>query len=237
MSHECIQLASWCRVRLDSTYLIELASLAGKSSWQRVQLDLPATLYREGQNFGGGFHPPTFVQKLGFFSAWYTYALQRLSSVISTSSNGIETAWRRRQIIMRGKTSKVKFTRNFIADYLVPMPVFRAQRWTRTSANTTEFSWGLSFSSGKMSVQLTVCLTIGVWGILLRHAIRMIPPKKTAGHYILSGTTVTQEILIAMSYNEDKTFYARTLRFIVLNIRDICKTKQSKYWRQNSEDG
>ena len=32
------------RVQLDSTYLIELASLAGKSSSQRVQLDLPATL-------------------------------------------------------------------------------------------------------------------------------------------------------------------------------------------------
>jgi chitin synthase len=46
------------------------------------------------------------------------------------------------------------------------------------------------------------------------------------------------EILIAVtSYNEDKTLYARTLHGVMLNIRDICRTKQSKYWRQDSEDG
>lgn len=46
------------------------------------------------------------------------------------------------------------------------------------------------------------------------------------------------EILIAVtSYNEDKTLYARTLHGVMLNIRDICKTRQSKYWRQDSEDG
>jgi chitin synthase len=46
------------------------------------------------------------------------------------------------------------------------------------------------------------------------------------------------ELLIAVtSYNEDKTLYARTLHGVMLNIRDICRTKQSKYWRQDSEDG
>lgn len=46
------------------------------------------------------------------------------------------------------------------------------------------------------------------------------------------------EILIAVtSYNEDKTLYARTLHGVMLNIRDICKTKQSKFWRQDSEGG
>jgi chitin synthase len=46
------------------------------------------------------------------------------------------------------------------------------------------------------------------------------------------------ELLIAVtSYNEDKTLYARTLHGVMLNIRDICKTKQSKYWRKHAEEG
>lgn len=46
------------------------------------------------------------------------------------------------------------------------------------------------------------------------------------------------EILIAVtSYNEDKTLYARTLHGVMLNIRDICRTKQSKFWRRHAEEG
>lgn len=46
------------------------------------------------------------------------------------------------------------------------------------------------------------------------------------------------ELLIAVtSYNEDKTLYARTLHGVMLNIRDICKTKSSKYWRRSAEEG
>ena len=46
------------------------------------------------------------------------------------------------------------------------------------------------------------------------------------------------EILIAVtSYNEDKTLYARTLHGLMLNIRDICRTKQSKFWRRHAEEG
>ena len=46
------------------------------------------------------------------------------------------------------------------------------------------------------------------------------------------------EILIAVtSYNEDKTLYARTLHGLMLNIRDICRTKQSKFWRKHTEEG
>ncbi|KAF8655299.1 hypothetical protein AX16_003197 [Volvariella volvacea WC 439] len=46
------------------------------------------------------------------------------------------------------------------------------------------------------------------------------------------------DILIAVtSYNEDKTLYARTLHGVMLNIRDICKTRQSKYWRRHAEEG
>ena len=65
------------------------------------------------------------------------------------------------------------------------------------------------------------------------------------------------ELLIAVtSYNEDKILYgevllnigeasmliqvwvsARTLHGVMLNIRDICKNKSSKYWRTNTEGG
>ena len=46
------------------------------------------------------------------------------------------------------------------------------------------------------------------------------------------------EILVAVtSYNEDKTLYARTLHGVMLNIRDICRTKQSKFWRKHAEEG
>jgi chitin synthase len=46
------------------------------------------------------------------------------------------------------------------------------------------------------------------------------------------------ELLIAVtSYNEDKALYARTLHCVMLNIRDICKTKQSKYWQNIAEEG
>ena len=46
------------------------------------------------------------------------------------------------------------------------------------------------------------------------------------------------ELLIAVtSYNEDKTLYARTLHGVMLNIRDIVKTKSSKYWRGSTEAG
>lgn len=46
------------------------------------------------------------------------------------------------------------------------------------------------------------------------------------------------ELLIAVtSYNEDKILYARTLHGVMLNIRDICKTKQSKYWKRSAEEG
>jgi chitin synthase len=46
------------------------------------------------------------------------------------------------------------------------------------------------------------------------------------------------ELLIAItSYNEDKELYSRTLHGVMLNIRDICKTKASKYWRRSAEEG
>jgi hypothetical protein len=63
-------------------------------------------------------------------------------SVVSTSSNGIDSAWRRRQTIKRGVTRKVKLTHgNFIAEYPVPTPILSAVENKWKNVNTTEFSY------------------------------------------------------------------------------------------------
>lgn len=65
----------------------------------------------------------------------------RPSSVMSQSTNGVETAWRRRQTIKRGVTRKVKLTNgNFITEYPVPTPVHSAIESKYAMTSTTEFS-------------------------------------------------------------------------------------------------
>ena len=63
-------------------------------------------------------------------------------SVASSMSNGVESAWRRRQTIRRGVKKTVKLTNgNFITEYPVPTPVYSAveDKW-KTDVRTTEFS-------------------------------------------------------------------------------------------------
>lgn len=60
---------------------------------------------------------------------------------MSTSSVGVDSAWRRRQTIKRGVTRKVKLTSgNFITEYAVPTPVHSAIEAKYAATNTTEFS-------------------------------------------------------------------------------------------------
>ena len=60
---------------------------------------------------------------------------------MSSSSNGVDTAWRRRQTVKRGVTKKVKLTNgNFITEYPVPTPVYSAIEAKYSQTNTTEFS-------------------------------------------------------------------------------------------------
>jgi chitin synthase len=69
------------------------------------------------------------------------YAITRPESVLSTSTTGVESAWRRRQTIKRGVTRKVKLTQgNFIAEYPVPTPVYSAIEAKWSATKTTEFS-------------------------------------------------------------------------------------------------
>ncbi|KDR83783.1 hypothetical protein GALMADRAFT_236148 [Galerina marginata CBS 339.88] len=168
-----------------------------------------------GQTFSGGFYPPAPVDPTSFGDP---YRIGRPDSVVSTSTNGVDNAWRRRQTIKRGVTRKVKLTNgNFIAEYPVPTPVYSAiePRWSST--NTTEFSH-------------------------MRYTAATCDPDEFTEENGWSLRTKMYnrdtELLIAVtSYNEDKTLYARTLHGVMLNIRDICKTKQSKFWRKQAEDG
>lgn len=65
----------------------------------------------------------------------------RPMSTMSSSTNGVDSAWRRRQTIKRGVTRKVKLTNgNFIAEYPVPTPVHSAIEPRYRQTNTTEFT-------------------------------------------------------------------------------------------------
>ncbi|KAF8724402.1 hypothetical protein AX14_008855 [Amanita brunnescens Koide BX004] len=144
-----------------------------------------------------------------------TFAKSRLhhqGSVDSTSS------WDRRQKISRGITRKVKLTRgNFITEYPVPTAIRNAIEKQYLSKSTTEFT--------HMRYTAATC----------------DPDDFTESNGWSLRTKMSNretEVLIAVtSYNEDKTLYARTLHGIMLNIRDICKTKQSKFWRSDAEEG
>ncbi|RDX53649.1 chitin synthase [Lentinus brumalis] len=146
------------------------------------------------------------------------YGGARPISVASTSSMGADSQWRRRQTIKRGVTRKVKLTKgNFISEYAVPTPIFSAIEPKWQSSKTTEFSH-------------------------MRYTAATCDPDdfSEANGYSLRTKMYNRqtELLIAVtSYNEDKTLYARTLHGVMLNIRDICKTKQSKYWRRTAEEG
>ncbi|KIY73762.1 glycosyltransferase family 2 protein [Cylindrobasidium torrendii FP15055 ss-10] len=166
-----------------------------------------------GQTFTGGFYPPN-VDPSAFGDPYASRPL----SVATTSSNSTDGAWRRRQTIKRGVTRKVKLVDgNFIADYPVPTPIHSAMEARYTNSQTNEFSH-------------------------MRYTAATCDPDEftEANGYSLRTKIYNRqtELLIAVtSYNEDKTLYARTLHGVMLNIRDICKTKQSKYWRSHAEEG
>ncbi|KAI0326691.1 glycosyltransferase family 2 protein [Cubamyces sp. BRFM 1775] len=162
----------------------------------------------------GGLYPPAQFDPNSYGDPYGNRPL----SVASTSSGGVESQWRRRQTIKRGVTRKVKLTKgNFIAEYPVPGPVFSAIEPKWQSSKSTEFSH-------------------------MRYTAATCDPDdfSEANGYSLRTKMYNRqtELLIAVtSYNEDKTLYARTLHGVMLNIRDICKTKQSKYWRRSAEEG
>lgn len=171
------------------------------------QEKLPLT---SGQQFAGGFYPPAPPSPLdqGGYAA----------SIMSTTTNRTERDWKRRQTIKRGVTRAVRLTKgHFITEYAVPTPVYSAIEAQYSNTKTTEFTH-------------------------MRYTAATCDPDEftEADGWTLRTKMYNREteLLIAVtSYNEDKTLYARTLHGVMLNIRDICKTKQSKYWRKHAEEG
>ncbi|KAG8859628.1 Chitin synthase, class 2 [Serendipita sp. 411] len=161
----------------------------------------------EGAGFSGGFYPPP---SLG--------GRHGAPSPQPTMSS-VDAGWRKRQTIKRGKTKKVKLTNgNFVSEYAVPTAVLDAieAKW-KNATTTKEFTH-------------------------MRYTAATVDPDDFD---IDSGWKLRQviynrptELLIAVtSYNEDKMLYSRTLHGVMMNIRDICKTKQSKFWRDSTEKG
>ena len=140
-------------------------------------------------------------------------------SRLTLASSNTDASWRRRQTIKRGVTRKVKLTSgNFVAEYPVPTAVKNAieAKWA-SAANTTEFSH-------------------------MRYTAATCDPddysREDGWTFRTSLYARPTELLIAVtSYNEDKILYARTLHAVMLNIRDICKTKSSRYWKRSAEEG
>ncbi|KAF7355286.1 Chitin synthase [Mycena sanguinolenta] len=89
--------------------------------------------------FAGGFYPPGPVDPNAYGDP---YQDGRPASVVS-STNGVDSAWRRRQTIKRdrGVTRKVKLTNgNFIADYPVPTAIFSAIEPNYPTVDPDEFT-------------------------------------------------------------------------------------------------
>ncbi|TFK32302.1 chitin synthase [Crucibulum laeve] len=130
----------------------------------------------------------------------------------------LDSGWRRRQAITKGVKRKVKLTEgHFIAEYRVPTAIHNAIEPKYSATKTTEFSH-------------------------MRYTAATCDPDDftTQNGYSLRTKLYNRqtEILIAVtSYNEDKTLYARTLHGVMMNVRDICNTRKSKYWRSCAEEG
>ncbi|KAJ6574660.1 glycosyltransferase family 2 protein [Mycena capillaripes] len=130
----------------------------------------------------------------------------------------LDAGWRRRQMIKRGVTRKVKLTQgNFIAEYPVPTAVHNAIEAKYAATKSTEFSH-MRYTAATCDPDFFT--EENGWSLRAKNYERE-----------------TQLLIAVTSYNEDKTLYARTLHGVMLNVRDICKTRQSKYWKTNAEAG
>ncbi|KAJ1311786.1 hypothetical protein OPQ81_010252 [Rhizoctonia solani] len=171
----------------------------------------------------GGSYPPMagpggFIDPSAYGDPYEGRPGSVYSQTSMTPSARQNEQWRRRQTIKRGKTKRVKLEGgNFITEYAVPTPVAKAVEAKHQMTNTNEFTH-------------------------MRYTAATCDPDDFThenGWSLRTSNYGRQtELLIAVtSYNEDKVLYARTLHGVMLNIRDICKTKQSKYWRKHAEEG
>lgn len=138
-----------------------------------------------------------------------------------SDENASQAEWiKRQQMPKRGLTRKVKLTRgHWIVDHHVPTAV----------RNAVEPKWSTGVKSNEFSHMRYTAATCD-------------PDDFTPDNgWTLRTTSQYQrdtELLIAITYyNEDRILLARTLHGVMLNIRDICKSKASKFWRRSAEEG
>jgi chitin synthase len=142
-------------------------------------------------------------------------------SELGPEDSASQVAWmKRQQAPKRGLTRKVKLTRgNWVVEHRVPTAV----------RNSVEPKW----AQGAMSNEFTH----------MRYTAATCDPDEFTPENGWTLRTTAQyqrdtELLIAITYyNEDRTLLARTLHGVMLNIRDICKSKASKFWRRSAEEG
>ncbi|KAI0246968.1 chitin synthase [Lactifluus subvellereus] len=164
-----------------------------------------------GGTVSGDFHPVCMASPLDpdTFGGLYGQPI----FIASSGSNGVDTA--SQQTNRYSIIKEVKLTNgHFIMEHPVPTQIQNAveDQW-KSGVRTTEFS--------HMRYSAATCDPDGENGWSLRTKIYN---RQT-------------ELLIAVtSYNENKTLYSCTLHGVMLNIRDICKTKRSKHWRRSAEE-
>ncbi|KAF7367307.1 hypothetical protein MSAN_00792800 [Mycena sanguinolenta] len=118
----------------------------------------------------------------------------------------------------RGVTRRVKLTNgNFIAEYAVPTAVHNAIEAKYAADKSTEFSH-MRYTAATCDPDFFT--QENGWSLRAKNYGRE-----------------TQLLIAVTSYNEDETLYARTLHGVMLNVRDICKNRRSKYWKTSAEAG
>ncbi|ELU41619.1 chitin synthase G [Rhizoctonia solani AG-1 IA] len=207
----------------------------------------------------GGSYPPMagpggFIDPNAYGDPYNGRPGSVYSATSMTPSARQDEQWRRRQTIKRGKTKRVKLQGgNFIADVRFTLSYSlsptNALGSTRSRLPLPRLS---SQSTRTVSRCLIRCALSNACTVNsnefthMRYTAATCDPDDftTENGWSLRTSNYGRqtELLIAVtSYNEDKVLYARTLHgmalCVMMNIRDICKTKQSKYWKKHAEEG
>ncbi|WVQ74920.1 hypothetical protein IAR50_004528 [Cryptococcus sp. DSM 104548] len=162
----------------------------------------------------------TFLNSDPYLSGGPELPLARPNSARPSFHSVASEFIRRQTAPKRGATiKKVKLTNgHFITNYPVPGPI----------SNTIEAKWLGDKTSNEFTHMRYTAATCDPDDFTPENGWKL----KTAGY------NRETELLIAItSYNEDKILYARTLHNVMLNIRDICNTNASKFWKRSAEEG
>lgn len=142
-------------------------------------------------------------------------------SELGPEDSASQVAWmKRQQAPKRGLTRKVKLTRgNWVVDYRVPTAI----------KNSIEPKWAQGSRTNEFTHMRYTAATCDPDEFTIENGWTL----RTTAQYQRDT-----ELLIAITYyNEDRTLLARTLHGVMVNIRDICRSKASKFWKRSAEEG